>query len=176
MGIGLIANAGILQIFQSFLTILFDKSDFQSYLSTDNAFASKKIFVAPSHWLGGATFFTVFSIYNAIRVALRKPVAGAAERAVAVRRAFSLSVLVIGLFFFALVLGRGFSGCETWVGGTLGVLLGAGVAIGYWHLLASCNGGRVPDVLQIINSLPPVGGADAKVPVVCAAPPAAPQA
>lgn len=183
MGLGLIANAGIIQVFQSIVTILFDKSDYQSHISTENAFAcaiynqgmtpeaaSGKVFVAPSHWLGGATFFTVFSIYNAIRVALRKPVAGAADRAVAVRRAFSLSVLVIGLFFFALVLGRGLSGCETWVGGTLGVLIGAGVAIGYWHLLASCNEGRVPDVLQVINSLPPAG-ANTKVPVVCAAPP-----
>jgi hypothetical protein len=184
MGIGLIANAGILQVFQSFLRILFENSDYQSHISTDNAFAcaiynqgmtpdaaKQPLYVAPSHWLGGATFFTVFSIYNAIRVALRKPVPGAEDRAVAVRRAFSMSVLVIGMFFMALVLGRGFSGCETWLGGSLGVVLGAGVAIGYWHLLASCNQGRVPDVLQIINSLPPAGGADAKIPVVCAAPP-----
>jgi hypothetical protein len=188
LGLGLIANAGVIQVFQSILTILFDKSDFESQISVGNAYAcsifnqgmtpdaaSKKLFVAPSQWLGGSAFFVVFSIYNAIRVALRKPVAGASERMVNVRRAFSLSVLVIGIFFLALILGRGFSGCETWLGGSLGILLGAGIAIGYWHLLAACNGGRVPDVLQVINALPPAGGDDAKVPVVCTAPPAAEQ-
>lgn len=185
LGLGLIANAGVIQVFQSILSILFDKSDYESYISTTgNAFAcniytqgmtpnaaSQKLFVAPSHWLGGSTFFVVFSIYNAIRVALRKPVPGASERMVNVRRAFSMSVLVIGLFFMALVLGRGLSGCETWLGGTLGVVIGAGVAIGYWHLLAACNGGRVPDVLQVVNSLPPAGGDSASVPVICTAPP-----
>jgi hypothetical protein len=183
MGIGLIANAGIIQVIQMFIKILFDTSEGSQY-AVENAFAcsiynqgmtptaaSQRVFVMPSQWLGGSAFFVVFSIYNAIRVALRKSVPGASERMVNVRRAFSMSVLIIGIFFMALVAGRGFSGCETWVGGTLGVLVGGGIAIGYWHLLASCNGGRVPDVLQVINALPPVGGDDAKVPVVCAAPP-----
>jgi hypothetical protein len=184
LGIGLVANAGVIQVFQSILTILFDKSDYESMISSGNTFAcsiynqgmtptaaSQKMFVAPSHWLGGSAFFVMFSIYNAIRVALRKPVPGASERMVNVRRAFSMSVLVIGIFFMALVLGRGLSGCETWLGGSLGILIGAGFAIGYWHLLASCNGGRVPDVLQVVNALPPIGGDDTKVPVVCTAPP-----
>ena len=184
LGIGLIANAGIIQIFQSLLAILFDKSDYESMISTGNAMAcsifnqgmtadaaSQKLFVAPSHWLGGSAFFVVFSIYNAIRVALRKPVPGASERMVNVRRAFSLSVMVIGIFFMAVILARGFSGCETWLGGSLGILIGTGSAIGYWHLLAACNEGRVPDVLQVVNALPPIGGDAAKVPVVCTAPP-----
>ncbi len=184
LGIGLIANAGIIQVVQSLLAILFDKSDYESMIASQNAFAcsifnqgmtpdaaSQKLFVAPSHWLGGSAFFVVFSIYNAIRVALRKPVPGASERMVNVRRAFSLSVMVIGIFFMAVILARGFSGCETWLGGSLGIAIGAGVAIGYWHLLAACNGGRVPDVLQVVNALPPIGGDAAKVPVVCTAPP-----
>jgi len=184
LGLGLVANAGIIQVFQSIAAILFDKSDYESYISAGNnqacsifnqsmspEAAGGKMYVTPSHWLGGSAFFTVFTIYNAIRVALRKPVAGASERMVNVRRAFSLSVLVIGLFFLALVFGRGLSGCETWIGGILGVVVGSGVAIGYWHILAACNGGRVPDVLQVVNALPPAGGGEAKVPVVCTAPP-----
>ena len=183
LGIGMVANAGVIQVLQSIGALLFDKSDSESWISTGNAFAcsiynqgmtptmaSQKMFVAPSHWLGGSAFFVVFSIYNAIRVALRKPVPGASERMVNVRRAFSMSVLVIGIFFMALVLGRGLSGCETWVGGGLGILIGTGFGILYWHLLAACNGGRVPDVLQVVNALPPIGGDDAKVPVVCTAP------
>jgi hypothetical protein len=183
MGLGLIANAGIVQVLQSIAAILFNNSDYESWIATENSnacsifnqgmtpnTAAGKLYVTPSHWLAGSAFFTVFTIYNAIRVALRKPVEGASERMVNVRRAFSLSVLIVGIFFFALVLGRGFSGCETWIGGSLGVLIGAGVAIGYWHLLASCNGGRVPDVLQVVNALPPAGG-ETKVPVVCTGPP-----
>jgi hypothetical protein len=184
LGIGLIANAGIIQIFQSLLAIFFDNSDSVSWISTGNAMAcsifnqgmtadaaSQKLFVAPSHWLGGSAFFVVFSIYNAIRVALRKPVPGASERMVNVRRAFSLSVMVIGIFFMAVILARGFSGCETWLGASSGLLIGTLTAIGYWHLLAKCNDGRVPDVLQLVNALPPIGGDAAKVPVVCTAPP-----
>lgn len=183
LGIGLIANAGIIQVVQSILAILFEKSDYESMIVTDNAFACSifnqgmvpgavsKLFVAPSHWLGGSAFFVVFSIYNAIRIALRKPVPGASERMVNVRRAFSMSVMVIGIFFMALILGRGLSGCETWLGGGLGILIGGGVAVGYWHLLAACNGGRVPDVLQVVNALPPTGD-DEKVPVMCTPPPA----
>lgn len=180
LGLGLVANAGIIQVLQAIAAILFDKSDYESYIRVGNSYACSifnqgmtpeaaagNMYVTPSHWLGGSAFFTVFTIYNAIRVALRKPVDGASERMVNVRRAFSMSVLVIGIFFLALVFGRGVSGCETWIGGILGVVIGAGVAIGYWHILAACNGGRVPDVLQVVNALPPVGGGEAKVPVVC---------
>ena len=183
LGLGLIANAGIIQLFQVLIQTIMDTSVGSQY-SVGNAFAcsvynqgmtpftaSQPLFVLPSHWLGGSAFFVVFSIYNAIHVALRKPVPGASDRMVNVRRAFSMSVLVIGLFFMALVLGRGLSGCETWLGGALGILIGTGFAIGYWQLLAACNGGRVPDVLQVVNALPPIGGDDAKVPVVCTAPP-----
>ena len=187
LGLGLIANAGVIQLAQVLIQTILDTSEGGQY-SVTNAFAcsvysqgmtpaaaSQPLFVMPSHWLGGSAFFVVFSIYNAIRVALRKPVPGASDRMVAVRRAFSMSVLVIGIFFMALIMGRGLSGCETWLGGSLGVLIGAGFAIGYWHLLAACNGGRVPDVLQVVNALPPIGGDDAKVPVVCTAPPEQPQ-
>ncbi len=187
LGIGLVANAGVIQVFQSILSILLDGSDYASYISTGNAYAcsifnqgmtpaaaSESIHIAPSHWLGGSAFFVVFSIYNAIRVALRKPVEGASDRMVSVRRAFSLSVIMIGIVFMALIFGRGFSGCETWTGGISGVIIGTAVAVGYWHALAACNEGRVPDVLQVVNSLPPMGGDVAKVPVVCTAPPPPP--
>jgi hypothetical protein len=181
LGLGLIANAGVIQGFQALVWFLLKDSDNESLISTDNAYAcsiynqglgaSDKLYVTPSHWLGGSAFFTVFTIYNAIRVALRKPIAGASERMVNVRRAFSMSVLIISLFFLALVFGRGLSGCETWVGGISGVLIGGAFAITFWHILAACNGGRVPDVLQVINALPPMGNGESKVPVVCTAPP-----
>jgi hypothetical protein len=123
--------------------------------------------VAPSHWLAASTFFAAFTIYNSIRLVLRKPTEGAAAEKVDMRRAFSLSVIVVGIAFFAMVLARGFSGCETWLGGSLGVLVGLGSAVGFWQLLDACGTGSVPDILQVVNSIAPAAEKDA-VPVVCA--------
>jgi hypothetical protein len=123
--------------------------------------------VAPSYWLAAAVFFGTFSVYNSIRVALRAPTSAAAASKVDNRRAFSLSTLVIGMVFLALVFARGFTGCETWLGSTTGAAIGAGVAIGFWHLLDACGTGVVPDILQVMNSLAPEG--DDTVPVVCKA-------
>lgn len=127
-------------------------------------------YVAPSHWLSAAAFFAAFSIYNSLRVTLKESEAGVDQRKVSTRRAFGLSVLVIGVAFFLLILARGFSGCETWLGGTLGVLIGSGLAIGYWHLLDACGTGIVPDVLQVINSLAPAAASSDATPVICTPP------
>lgn len=121
--------------------------------------------VAPSYWLAAAVFFGTFSVYNSIRVTLKAPTSSAAPAKVDNRRAFSLSTLVIGAVFLALVFARGFTGCETWLGSTTGAAIGAGTAIGFWHLLDACGTGVVPDILQVMNSLAPEG--DDTVPVVC---------
>lgn len=122
--------------------------------------------VAPSVWLASTLFFATFSIYNSIRVGLLPKVKGANEDMADARRALTLTTFIVGLAFFILTLLRGFSGCETILGGILGGLLGIGGAIGFWHILDACGTGMIPDVLQIVNSLPPPGRKD--VPVVCA--------
>lgn len=122
--------------------------------------------VAPSYWLSSAVFFAVFSIYNSVRVAFRPAAEGVSQDKVDTRRAFSLSVLVIGAAFFALVMARGFSGCETLLGGALGAAIGAGIAIAYWHMLDACGSGTIPDILQVVSNMAPAGSAD-RVPVVC---------
>jgi hypothetical protein len=122
--------------------------------------------VAPSYWIASALFFATFSIYNSIRVALRPKVKGAKDDKADVRRALTMTTVVVGFAFFGLVLLRGFTQCETVLGGILGSLIGIGSAIGFWHILDVCGTGVVPDVLQVVNSLPPPGQTD--VPVVCA--------
>jgi hypothetical protein len=122
--------------------------------------------VAPSVWLASTLFFATFSIYNSIRVGLLPKVKGANEDKADARRALTLTTFIVGLAFLILTLLRGFSGCETMVGGILGGILGIGGAIGFWHILDACGNAMVPDVLQIVNSLPPPGRKD--VPVVCA--------
>jgi len=124
--------------------------------------------VAPSYWLTSAVFFAAFSIYNSLRVALKDSAPGVESQKVDNRRAVSLSVAAIGVLFLGLVLARGYSGCETLFGGVLSVLLGGGVAIGYWHLLDACGNGILPDILGIMGNLAP-GPKDeeAKIPIVC---------
>jgi hypothetical protein len=122
--------------------------------------------VAPSHWLSAALFFATFSIFNSIQVAIRPSAEDVDSNKVSTRRAVSLSAMVIGIVFFALVLARGFSGCETWLGGALGALIGMGTAIGYWYLLDLCGTGTIPDILQIVKASAPAGSAK-NTPVIC---------
>ena len=126
----------------------------------------RSIMVFPSLWLSSAAFFAVFSIYNSIRVNLKQSAPSANPTKVDIRHAYTLSTIVIGVVFFCLILARGLTGCETWAGSIAGVLLGSGLGIGYYHILDACGTGSVPDILQILNSLPPPGESD-KVPVVC---------
>jgi hypothetical protein len=130
-------------------------------------FGRDAVVVAPSYWLSSAVFFAVFSIYNSLRVAFRPAADGVSQDKVDTRRAFSLSVLVIGFGFLALILARGFSGCETLLGGALGAGIGAAVAIAYWHFLNACGSGTIPDILQVVGNMAPAGESS-KVPVVCA--------
>jgi hypothetical protein len=125
--------------------------------------------VAPSHWMGAAVFFAVFTIYNSIRVALKPAATGAPAEKVSNRVALSLSTLAIGICFLVFVFLRGFTGCETWLGGITGAMIGGGLAIGYWHMLDVCGAGTVPDVLQVMTSLAPTPD----TPVVCVPPAAA---
>jgi hypothetical protein len=130
------------------------------------------VMIAPSHWMSASAFFAVFSIYNSIRVMIRDPKGGASKadpQLVSTRKAFSISTLIMGLVFLLLVGARAFTGCETIAGGTLGVLVGLGVAIGYWHLLDGCGTGKIPDVLQVVGSMAPEKNRQEQ-PVMCVAP------
>jgi magnesium-transporting ATPase (P-type) len=123
--------------------------------------------IAPSYWLTSAIFFATFTIYNSVRVAMIPSVKGANPEKADIRQAFTLTTIVIGAVFLLLIMGRGFSGCESYFGGGLSLLIGSGLAIGYWHLLNVCGAGMVPDVLQVVNSMAPPG--EDTVPVVCSA-------
>jgi hypothetical protein len=125
--------------------------------------------VTPSHWMAAASFFAIYNIYNSARLALRPPTDGAPITMYGTRVAFSLSVMVIGIIFMGLVLARFYTGCETMIGAVLGILLGGGLAVGYWHLLDVCGAGRIPDVLNVVNGLAPPGSGN--VPIICTPPP-----
>jgi hypothetical protein len=176
VALGLIVNGSAVSIVQGLMALIFPTWAQVSVQSGSLACevirsgsSSGVTVVAPSHWLAATAFFAVFLVYNSIRVAIRPPEKGVSPEKVDVRRALSLSVFVVGIVFFLLVLARGLSGCETWLGGSLGVLLGGGIAIGYWHLLNACDSGIIPDILQIVGSMAPANS-DKDVPVLCTPP------
>jgi hypothetical protein len=183
LSIGLILNGISIAAFQGFLRLLFPTwsqvvvpansvaCDIFGKINgvTRSPLAGELTAVAPSHWIGAAAFFAVFSIYNSARIYMRDSARGASPEKVDNRRAFSLSTLVIGVVFLLFVFARGFTGCETWLGSSLGAVIGGGLAVVYWGILDACGAGTVPDILQVVGSMAPSG--DAEVPVVCTAPP-----
>jgi hypothetical protein len=185
VSLGLIINAAVVAAGQGLLKLLFPKWSqvvvksgsmicevvrSQEKLRNIESLFGEVTVVAPSYWMSSAVFFAIFIIYNSIRVALRAPERGVSKEKVDVRRAFSMSIMVIATVFLALILGRSYTGCETWLGGALGSLIGGGLAIGYWHLLDACDSGIIPDILQVVSALAPAKNQDT-VPVVCTPPP-----
>jgi hypothetical protein len=192
MAVGLILNALVIQTVQKLFGFLINPSNpweqiaqasgspacmiglSRFYSSSDKGKLPSTMtgtrIVAPSHWIGASTFFAAFSIYNSIRVAMRPASEGADPEKTDTRRAFSFSALLVGIVFLGLVMARAFTGCETFLGGSLGMLLGISGAIGFWHLLNLCGTGKIPDILQVVGSMAPEG-AGAEVPVMCVAPP-----
>ena len=177
VAVGMILNGSVVSILQGIISFVFPNwsqvvvpsGSYTCEILKTNVYSSKignLTVVTPSHWLAATAFFAVFSIYNSLHVVLKQPSEHVESEKVDVRRAFSLSVLVIGVVFFGLILIRGFTGCETWLGSISGIVIGSGIAIGYWHMLDACGTGMVPDVLQVIGSMAP-SGHDALTPVVC---------
>jgi hypothetical protein len=176
LALGLILNGSLVAFVQSLLKFLFPTwaqisipAGFGTCTIIPNSTLkpSDIISVAPSHWLAAAVFFATFSIWNSIQVALREPANGVNSEKVANRRASSMSAMVIGIVFFALVLARGYSGCETWLGGILGIIIGSSTAIGYWYLLDACGTGTIPDILQLVSASAPAADVNEKVPIIC---------
>lgn len=184
LAIGLIANGAVISAFQGLLNLIFPTWNQVARPSNSMACdifgvingitapptSGSMTTVAPSHWIGAAVFFAVFNIYNSVNIMGREPARGVAQDKVENRRAFTLSTLVIGIVFLLFVFARGFTGCETWLGASLGALIGGGMAILYWDLLDACGSGTVPDVLQVMGALAPAGSGES-VPVVCTPPP-----
>lgn len=150
-------------------TVMGDRTSLLNSLA-GTAATSAASYVVPSQWIGAVAFFAVFMIYNAIRVILRPAAYGANPEKVENRYNLSGTVIFANVAFLTVILARALSGCETALGVLTGLLVGGGVAVGYWHLLDICGTGITPDVLQVVGSMAP--GADAAaVPVVCTAPP-----
>jgi len=176
IAIGMILNAILVAGGQEIMALLFPKwrQVHQSVSATCMVLpqiepgSSQTYTVAPSMWFASTTYFVVFVLYNAIQVTLKPAAKGVDPQKVDVRRAFTLSVIMLSLFFFGLILLRGLTGCETWLGSILGILLGSASAIGYWHLLDVCNSGVPPDILNIIASTAPAR-TTSETPVICTA-------
>lgn len=142
---------------------------FEPQWKTGGADYDSKVLLAPSLWVSTTVFYAAFSIYNGIKILSRSPTFGASDDMLDARRAFSITVITTGILFALLIFARGFTGCESWFGTGLGVAIGIGCSIGFWHILDACGTGAMPDVHQVIGALaPPGSGKD--IPVVCTPP------
>lgn len=174
LAIGMILNGLAVLSLQELLGILFpmwkqvhQPSSKTCSISQDTLGPPTTI-VAPSYWFASTTYFVVFILYNALQVAFRPSAPGASSKKVDIRVAFTMSVMILSIFFFCLLMLRGFTGCETWLGATLGILLGGGVSVAYWHILDICHSGIPPDILNVVTALAPSQTGD-KTPVICTA-------
>lgn len=149
-------------------TIVGDRTSLWNALGSGTAASAS--YVVPSQWIGAVAFFGVFMIYNAVRLLIRPAAIGASPQQVDNRYGLSATVILANVLFLFAILARALSGCETALGVLTGLLVGGGIAVGYWHLLDVCGTGIPPDVLQVVGSMAPGGTAPA-VPVVCTAPP-----
>jgi hypothetical protein len=133
----------------------------------------------PSLWISSASFFAIFSLINSGNV-LSTPAAPSKEEAdnlsaddkdkVSARQAFSASTIFVGLLFMLLIFLRRFTGYETWTSTISGMLIGGGMAAGYWSLLYTYGAARIPDVLQVLGSMAP-NRSGSETPVMCVPPP-----
>jgi hypothetical protein len=175
VSLGFVLNAAATGLLQELLGLIFP-SEPQIWQPTSATCSvlpeftkgSEKIIVSPSMWFSSTTYFVVFVFYNAVQVALRPANKGADSKKLDTRIAFSMSVIMLSVFFFALIMLRGFTGCETWMGSVLGIALGTGFGIGYWHLLDVCSSGIPPDILNIVAATAPEPTQD-PTPVICVA-------
>jgi len=136
---------------------------------TQDTMTTGTTIVAPSYWFASTTYFVIFILYNAIQVAARPSAVGASSKKVDIRVAFTMSVIILSIFFFFLLMLRGLTGCETWLGSTLGILMGSAIGIVYWHILDLCHSGIPPDILNVVTALAPTKSDSDKTPVICTA-------
>ena len=175
VALGFVINAGITGVTQELLGLLFPKwnqihqttSPMCTILPEFSPGAAKPThIVTPSMWFSATTYFVTFIFYNAAQVAMRPAAASASAKRVDARIAFSMSVILLSIFFFFLILLRGFTGCETWFGSIFGIVLGSSFAIGYWELLNVCGSGIPPDILNVVAATAPESSTD-PTPVIC---------
>jgi len=174
IALGMIINALTVLGFQELFDFTFEWSQIRQpssrtcSLIQDVVDTEATTVVAPSYWFASTTYFIIFVLYNAIQVAGRPAAAGTDSQKVDTRVAFSLSVIILSIFFFCLLLLRGFTGCETWFGSTTGIILGSLVAVIYWHVLDICHSGIPPDILNVVTNLAPAS-LSKNTPLICTA-------
>lgn len=175
IAIGMIINALCVLTLQELFSLIFPKWDqvvqpgSRACSLIDDPLGPALTVVAPSYWFASTSYFVVFILYNAAQVAFRPANQGVSKKKVDTRVAFTMSVIILSLFFFFIIMLRGLTGCETWLGSIAGIWLGSTVAIFYWELLDVCNSGIAPDILNVVSALAPRNSGDNTTPIVCTA-------
>jgi len=125
-------------------------------------------FTFPSEWMTETAFILCFIIYNSWILMKKK---GNTSLFEAYQRRMSrtqISLLASGVLLAAFMAIRYQMGCDTGVSIFISTAFGAGLAVGYWHILDICNTQLNSDVLGITRNMAPMT-ADPEQTIVCTA-------
>lgn len=129
---------------------------------------SARAFVFPSEWMTQTAFILAFVMYNSWILMKKK---GNTSLFEAYQRRISrtqISLLASGVLLAAFMGLRYQMGCDTGVSIFISTALGAGLAVGYWHILDICNTQLNSDVLGITRNMAPMTD-DPEQAIVCTA-------
>lgn len=122
----------------------------------------------PSIWLALTTYFATYILTNAINIYTTPAKRAPASIPVQQRKGLGLiSAMATALLFVLLVVPRAFTGCETWIGGGLGIAVGAVAGWAWWNLLYLCFQPAWPDIHGVMLGTTP--GSLRVGPLACAA-------
>jgi hypothetical protein len=129
---------------------------------------SARPFTFPSEWMTQSAFILIFIMYNSWILMKKK---GNTSLFEAYQRRMSrtqISLLASGVLLATFMGLRYQMGCDTGVSIFISTALGAGLAVGYWHILDICNTQLNSDVLGITRNMAPMTD-DPEQAIVCTA-------
>jgi nitrate reductase NapE component len=120
--------------------------------------SSDKYIYTPSLWVALTTFFLAYILTNAVNIYTAPAGHGSKHEATTVlqRKGIGLISIFAAVSLFVFLVGaRWYTTCESTMGLITGVLIGASIAYGWWHVLSACGADVYPDMHGVLIGLGP---------------------
>lgn len=122
----------------------------------------------PSYWLTMMAFFFSYLFYNAYDLYTKQEVSNARPQAVQARKSQAgismFMIVALGAVFTVLRYG---TSCESALSVPISLVLGGGVAYGWYSFMRTCGLGRLDDLFGISNRILPLQSMEERPPTVC---------
>ena len=122
----------------------------------------------PSLWVALTTYYLAYILTNAGNIYSAAPPKNISKNSIAVAQRKSvgvISIVSVSLLFLFFLVPRYMTNCETVFGLISGLVIGAGMGVGWWYFLDACNSEVYPDIHGVMIGLKP--GALHTSPMVC---------